>query len=151
MTSINQRIKAFLRQEGITVNALARRLGVHQQTLHNYVECGRAPSYDFIDKLLTAFPDLSAEWLVRGSGDMLLLSGATKQNQIVSFPHDFIQLTEISDEDTGTMSIFIRKSSITAIEENQFRTVIADGIKFSVCETSEEILSVIDSRKNFQT
>ena len=50
---------------------LASVLGLSPATITNYLGGVKAPSYDFIMALLTTYPDISAEWLLRGEGPML--------------------------------------------------------------------------------
>lgn len=50
---------------------LASVLGLSPATITNYLGGVKAPSYEFIMALLTTYPDISAEWLLRGEGPML--------------------------------------------------------------------------------
>lgn len=55
----------------ISENKLASEIGVNTQTLNNYTTGKRNVSYDVVDKILVRFPQVSAEWLIRGIGNML--------------------------------------------------------------------------------
>ena len=55
----------------ISENKLASEIGVNTQTLNNYTTGKRNVSYDVVDKILVRFPQVSAEWLIRGIGSML--------------------------------------------------------------------------------
>ncbi|WP_368122056.1 hypothetical protein [Bacteroides thetaiotaomicron] len=44
-------------------------INIVQVTFNRYMN-GRTPSYEVIDSILRAFPDISAEWLLRGEGEM---------------------------------------------------------------------------------
>lgn len=48
----------------------ARDISISQVTLNNYMLGKRKPSLDVCLKILSAFPDISAEWLLRGEGSM---------------------------------------------------------------------------------
>ena len=68
---VTQRVKEFMENENITTNALAVRLGLYQQTLSKQLkEDGCGVSLTTIVGILQAYPDLSAEWLLRGDGCM---------------------------------------------------------------------------------
>ena len=67
-----QRLKAIKDALGISENEFARRLGIAQSTLNGYTLGKRTPSYEFAKTLLNAFSDISAEWLMRGDGEMYL-------------------------------------------------------------------------------
>jgi SOS-response transcriptional repressor LexA len=50
-------------------NAFSELIGIHQVTLSNYILGKRKLSLEVIEAVLTTFPDVSAEWLLRGEGD----------------------------------------------------------------------------------
>lgn len=50
--------------------SLSRLLGISQATVKAYF-AGRTPSVPFLEALLRAFPDISAEWLLMGEGEPL--------------------------------------------------------------------------------
>lgn len=58
-------------------NKFASEIGVNTQTLNNYTTGKRSVSYDVVDKILVHFPQVSAEWLIRGIGNMLNGCGCT--------------------------------------------------------------------------
>ena len=45
-------------------------MGLSQATVKAYYD-GRTPSVPFLEALLRAFPDISAEWLLMGEGEPL--------------------------------------------------------------------------------
>lgn len=70
-TTINQRVNDVLKSKQITVNALAKMISMPQTTLNNYVLGNRKISFELIEKIATAFPELNKEWLLTGKGEML--------------------------------------------------------------------------------
>ncbi|MBR4564355.1 MAG: helix-turn-helix transcriptional regulator [Paludibacteraceae bacterium] len=64
------RLKEFRSTENLSVNAFSIRIGMTQATVNNYFLGSRKLSFELIDKTLEAFPNLSAEWLLRGEGNM---------------------------------------------------------------------------------
>ena len=46
-------------------------IGMPERTINTYIKTGRTPSLEVIDAILRTFPDISAEWLMRGEGSML--------------------------------------------------------------------------------
>ena len=50
----------------------ALQIGIKQQTINNYTKGKRTLSLDAIIAILTAYEDVSAEWLLRGKGEMVL-------------------------------------------------------------------------------
>jgi len=69
--SVTQRVIEVLESKNITPNALADKLGMYQQTISKQLrEDGSGVSLTTVVGMLELFPDLSAEWLLRGEGSM---------------------------------------------------------------------------------
>lgn len=66
---IQKLIKEKCGERGET--SFSKIVGIPQVTLNNYVKGRRGVSYEVIEAILSAFPEVSAEWLLRGEGDML--------------------------------------------------------------------------------
>ena len=75
---ITLRIKALIDDKGYTVNSFAREIGIAQVTLNNYVRLGRLPAYETLYAILHRFTDVSAEWLMRGEGNMYICDDLPK-------------------------------------------------------------------------
>lgn len=75
MTNILERIKEFISIKGLTPRAFAIKIDFNYSTLNNYLT-GRRSTIDLelVNKTLSSFENLSAEWLLRGNGEMLLTS-----------------------------------------------------------------------------
>lgn len=54
--------------EGGNRSEVARKLGVTPQAIANIVQSGTVPSGDTLAETLRAYPSLSAEWLLTGTG-----------------------------------------------------------------------------------
>lgn len=72
---ILQRIKRLIDAKGLNTNAFALRIGIAQTTLSTYFTKNRYPAYETLHAILHTFPDVSAEWLMRGEGDMFICDG----------------------------------------------------------------------------
>lgn len=66
-----QRIKEMLKEMNISVSELATRIGKPQTTVNNWLIAKRKPQMDFIFQILNSFENVSAEWLLRGEGEMI--------------------------------------------------------------------------------
>lgn len=66
------RLVEFKNEIGVSWNALSASIGMRQTTISNQVLGQRALSLDTVIGTLTAYENLSAEWLLRGHGDMFL-------------------------------------------------------------------------------
>lgn len=70
-TTINQRIKQIIQSSGKTITSYASFIGISQPTMKAFVDGESSPRFDTLQKILSAGPEISAEWLMRGEGDML--------------------------------------------------------------------------------
>lgn len=68
--TIYQRVKLVLEDKSISVNALSKQINVAQATLNPQLRGDRTLAANIVAKILDAFPDVSAEWLMRGVGTM---------------------------------------------------------------------------------
>ena len=69
-TTSYQRVKLVLEDKSISVNALSKQINVAQATLNPQLRGDRTLAANIVAKILDAFPDVSAEWLMRGVGTM---------------------------------------------------------------------------------
>ena len=69
---MNTRLKAYLKYKNISVSETERQIGVGVGTLSKAFKGGKTIGSDKVEKILQTYPDLSAEWLMRGNGEMLL-------------------------------------------------------------------------------
>ncbi len=67
---INRRIKKVLADKSLSVAAFGRETGIEQTTLNRQLNGGSKVSVGTIKAFLHKFKDVSAEWLLRGVGDM---------------------------------------------------------------------------------
>lgn len=65
---MNSRLQQFLELENLTPARLADTLGIQRSGLSHILSGRNKPGYDFIFKLLTKFPAISAEWILTGKG-----------------------------------------------------------------------------------
>lgn len=65
------RIKAVLAYSNMTETQFAKRLGVTQSSLNRVMRGATEISFKLVYALLTEFNEISAEWLIRGTGTML--------------------------------------------------------------------------------
>lgn len=68
--TVYQRIKAYIDDNRISLNALAKTLNMNQSTVLRQVKGEQTLSSTLVENFLKAYPDVSAEWLMRGVGTM---------------------------------------------------------------------------------
>ena len=74
MSKIISRIQEFAENQGISIRELERKSRVTNGVFSKAIRFGNEISTDKVENLLQAYPSISAEWLLRGEGEMLLSS-----------------------------------------------------------------------------
>lgn len=86
--TIYQRIMLILEDKQVSVNALSKLVDMSQTTLNTQLKGERALSANVVSKVLVAFPDVSAEWLMRGVGTMYINQDSDDSSYMVAeTPH----------------------------------------------------------------
>lgn len=98
-TDVIQRIREILDRYELSVSSLAKKIGVVQATLNRQLSGENALSLDTVNAILYCYEEISAEWLLRGEGEMI--KGAN------SMPKSFDARIEIDNE--GCLKIKIEK------------------------------------------
>ena len=93
---MHDRLKQFLSMENITPSHFAEMLGIQRSGISHLLSGRNKPSYEFLQKMLTAFPELNGEWLILGKGRPYKSERpeAEKQPQPSLFTEDFDSETE---------------------------------------------------------
>lgn len=68
--NICERLQLLSTTKAKSERDFALAVGVSQQTMSNYLK-GRNPSYEALEGIIRAYPDVNAEWLLTGEGEML--------------------------------------------------------------------------------
>ena len=75
--AVRDRIKQLQKEKGFTENGLAGGDTPTQKRLNRQLSHGAGISLDTLLRILEACPDVSADWLLRGSGDMYVTAGTS--------------------------------------------------------------------------
>ena len=88
-TTVAQRIKSILNDNQISIAAFAKMIGMLQVTCNRQIRGDQAVSLAMIEGFLHIFPGISAEWLLRGEGEMYKSnSGSAQVEAIVTSSQD---------------------------------------------------------------
>lgn len=82
MEGIKSRVKEYMTVKGFSNRKLAHELGMNSVVVNQYVtesDSKRALSLLFIATILEKDPSLSAEWLIRGNGDMFIVDVQSRE------------------------------------------------------------------------
>lgn len=98
--AVKQRIRSLLAEFGSNPTVLAKEYSVNQKTLNNQINSDTQLSASTILLVLNAFSDISAEWLLRGKGEMLLnnssqIAPVESSNELISLRAENAVLREM--------------------------------------------------------
>lgn len=130
--SIYQRIMLILNDKQVSVNALSKLVGMSQTTLNTQLKGERALSANVVAKVLSVFPDVSAEWVIRGIGTMYHTEGDADD---VSFmvaeepKHDIIH--EVIPEQEPQQDDSVWKAKYEELEKryDQLLSILGGGMR----------------------
>lgn len=63
-------IQEILTKKGLSSSQFADRIGIQRSSVSHVLSGRNKPGFDFIQKILIAFPEINGDWLITGSGDM---------------------------------------------------------------------------------
>lgn len=96
-----KRLLLYLQVKGIGKRSLAEMVDMNEKTLGGKLNGNSKIDMDLLSKMLMKLPDLSAEWLIRGNGEMFL---ETKDSSInLDFRHQ--KQGDFSAMDNGTVNV----------------------------------------------
>ena len=65
------RIKAIIAYSGLNDSAFAKKIGIQQMTLWRQINGERKVSLETVTAIADTYPEIDANWLLRGNGGML--------------------------------------------------------------------------------
>lgn len=79
ISDVLQRIREFINSLGVNDNQFAKSIGITQSVIASMFSRNTEPSSKVIVSILNAYANLSAEWLMRGEGEMIKGDVAVKE------------------------------------------------------------------------
>ena len=67
---MQDQIQEILAKERLSSSQFADRIGVQRSSVSHVLSGRNKPGFDFIQKILVAFPEINGDWLITGSGEM---------------------------------------------------------------------------------
>lgn len=100
-TYMKDRIIQFLKEMNLTSTKFADVIGVQRSSISHILSGRNKPSFDFIEKMLVAYPEVNAQWLITGKGNIF-------ENQ----PSLFNQETDAAENTSTQRESNIQKTSM---------------------------------------
>ncbi len=104
--NVNQRIKEVLQKNALSVTAFSKEVGLPQATVNRQLMEDNKVSLSTIKSFLQRFPRISAEWLLKGVGDMCCsdISDEELQRQVDEANARGQHIGDNSNHNTQTMT-----------------------------------------------
>ena len=102
---MKDRIIQFLKDFNLTSTKFADEIGVQRSSISHILSGRNKPSYDFIEKMLSAYPEINAQWLITGKGEMYN-NTSIKSAEPNLFSQDKKLNTELSSRDLNIAKSF---------------------------------------------
>jgi transcriptional regulator with XRE-family HTH domain len=68
---MKERLSKIMKEYSISPSRLADRMGIQRSGISHIMSGRNKPGFDFLTSLIDLFPDIDANWLLTGKGDML--------------------------------------------------------------------------------
>lgn len=102
------RIQTLKEHYGLSTRALAIKCGLNQPTLDRMLKGINALNLNCITSILLAFPEISAEWLLRGEGGMTKQEVTSKELERINKLNNVVEsLQEVIDGKNATIASLI--------------------------------------------
>ena len=89
---MNARLKQFLEMESLSPARFCEMMGIQRSGLSHLLSGRNNPSFEFIQKMLSTFPTINADWLLLGKGkpykEFSTASEPTREKQGVLFENE---------------------------------------------------------------
>lgn len=119
--TIIQRLCRLLEDNNLSVSAFAKSIDMNQVTANDYFLGKRKIAFALIETTLSHYPNLSAEWLLRGVGDMYLPNDTVENsnnNAEENYLKETIELLKSNIEDLKETIVAQRETIIAQRNEN---------------------------------
>ena len=106
---IKDRLRMIMESHKLNAGSFADRIGVQRSNVSHVLSGRNKPSFDFIEKLLLAFPRVSAEWLFTGKQN----EERVKEPEAAAFPG--IQAEKVHSSTVQPMEAKSRKEIVKTL------------------------------------
>ena len=135
---MEERINRILKHYNLSSTQFADEIGVQRSSVSHVLTGRNKPGFDFIQKIIGTFPEISAEWLITGVGNMF------KQD---IQPSDELFVEQKSEQESyDTKRIERSEEDIKTNSDND----LAKETEIDVPKRSVERIIVIYSDRSFE-
>lgn len=91
---IKYRFKQLLEKKGLTAKMASDVIGINASCISHLLNGNRKPSFEVIEKISNAFPDINMNWFIHGSGTMFVSSPNTEDTVKVNDEDELISFVD---------------------------------------------------------
>lgn len=119
-SEVRKRIIMLLKEKGITQNAVASGNTPAQKRINSQINHGVTLSLDTILRIVYACPDVSTDWLLRGTGKMLL--GNTADDDMTGDNATIVSRHTLSE--AFVLELLAQKDKQLLVKDKQIQTLL---------------------------
>lgn len=101
--TLNSKIREIITAYGLSDRQFAIRIGVAQSVIGSMFQKGTEPSAKVIKGTLNAFPEISADWFLRDSGEMFNSKEGKESERIEMLLDTIVTLQQTINEKSKTI------------------------------------------------
>lgn len=147
METIESRLRQFLQMEELSPAKFADSIGIQRSGISHLLAGRNKPSYDFITKMLSAFPELSADWLLTGKGkpykNSPQSSPAIPAGETLFDRHEIVAEEYLPIEDTDNENIGLFAEDPEPSENPIFDCSSGESAQFSAPESAARTRHIV--------
>ena len=112
-------------KEGLSATQFADKIGISASSLSHILNGRNNPSLDVVTRIHSAFPKISTDWLIYGSGTMEIASVEAKNADIFKSKTDENSIFSSN----GTSEIKNRKEIVVEQFQNDIKNIVRQEVK----------------------
>ncbi len=140
---MKERIIQFLSENNLTSTKFADVIGVQRSSISHILSGRNKPSFDFIEKMLVAYPELNAQWLITGKGNMFT-------NQPLLFSKDEDQAQNNLTPQESNIQNLIKEEPATVDSEQELDNIQNKELKSNKMQNDIERVIIFYSNGSFK-
>lgn len=140
---MKERIIQFLSENNLTSTKFADVIGVQRSSISHILSGRNKPSFDFIEKMLVAYPELNAQWLITGKGNMFT-------NQPLLFSKDEDQTQNNLTPRESNIQNLIKEERATVDSEQELDNIQNKELKSNKIQNDIERVIIFYSNGSFK-
>lgn len=116
--AVLQRVINICSAKFASESQFAKAVGINQKTINQQFRRERSISLDTILAVLSSFEDISAEWLMRGTGDMELPSASTPASSgVISSMEELEDMEDLEELEELNYSLRVLMSALEDVHQ----------------------------------